>query len=96
MKTIFNLKKKYILEKIKYFQILLIEKKENNILSKETRKNEKNGLNINKNYKSNMENDLNNNQVKTIQITESIELKSKEVEHIDFVYKEGGYGWVVG
>lgn len=42
------------------------------------------------------ENDLNNNQVKTIQITESIELKSKEVEHIDFVYKEGGYGWVVG
>lgn len=42
------------------------------------------------------ENDLNNNQVKAIQITESIELKSKEVEHVDFVYKEGGYGWVVG
>jgi len=75
MKTIFNLKKKYILEKIKYFQILLIEKKENNILSKETRKNEKNGLNINKNYKSNMENDLNNNlKSKFIPVDQSLKV----------------------
>jgi hypothetical protein len=44
-------------------------------LSKETQKNEKNGLNINKNYKSNMENDLNNNlKSKFIPVDQSLKV----------------------